>query len=273
LRPRTAYLRLANGARIHWKSNTATTTLRTVKLFDDLQSTTAGQHWRDFLNGGRSDWDKSSLLNLPAGFSDQDGDPYTCNVTQKGVKVCNWPNYNGLGNGGTAYAGLAEFILLYDTGHLSRGRVRLDDANSGMSRYTQTCLAPPSNTSGSCGTYAHATICQEIGHEFGLDHVAGDTCMGNGYFTSSAFQVHPNGHDYDAIGSSHGHMDAATTASRRRARSSEHERDDGTVVSPPPKGDCRRKQVGPHTFVEWVCGAERQNADEIRIIDYIPALK
>lgn len=58
------YWRLDNGARIHWNSNTTSTTLRTIKIFDNMQSTTSGNRWRSLIGGARTDWDSSSLLNL-----------------------------------------------------------------------------------------------------------------------------------------------------------------------------------------------------------------
>lgn len=112
--------------------------------------------------------------------------------------------------------------------------------------------------------------------------------MGNGYFADSAYEVHPNGHDYDALGTSTGHFDLSAfgTSSTEDPSAGAEVNDEagsqsnpqpesareGLVVKPPPKGDCSRKQVGPHTFVERVCGPERRHEDEIRIIDYIPAI-
>ena len=101
--------------------------------------------------------------------------------------------------------------------------------------------------------------------------------MGNGYFADSAFEVHPNGHDYDAIGFSHGHIDGSTSAAassiepavaRDPAGADTHTQE--AVIDPPPRGDCSRKKVSDHIFVERVCGPERRDPDEIRIIEVIP---
>jgi hypothetical protein len=54
------YLRLSNNERIHWKSDSSSTTLRTVKVFDNMQNTTSGNRWRSFIGGARTDWDSSS---------------------------------------------------------------------------------------------------------------------------------------------------------------------------------------------------------------------
>lgn len=267
------YLRLGNGERIHWKSDSTSTTLRTIKLFDNTQNTVNGNRWSTFTAGARTDFDSALTLNL-LGQGPLSGDSFNCPIETKGIVVCNWPNYNGLGSTGP-YAGLAEFVLIYSTGHLSRGRIRLDDANSGMATFDQVCLAPPANTPGQCGTYAHAVACQELGHEFGLDHVAGNTCMGNGYFADAAFQVHPNTHDYDAIGFNFGHIDGTTSAaasSAERPPSSTGAQEQGTVINPLPIGDCSRRKVDDHIFVERVCGPERRHPDEIRIIAVIPSV-
>jgi hypothetical protein len=102
--------------------------------------------------------------------------------------------------------------------------------------------------------------------------------MGNGYFADAAFQVHPNGHDYDAIGSSHGHKDSSSSAIAASAAAaptttsagSESDRQ-GVVIDPPPKGDCSRKKINDRISVERVCGPERQHPDEIRVIKVIPS--
>lgn len=108
--------------------------------------------------------------------------------------------------------------------------------------------------------------------------------MGNGYYADSAYVVHPNGHDYDAIGTSHGHSDVSVSSSGTTASSQESKgtmtgegnqpsEQPGLTIVPPPYGDCRRKQVDSHTFVERVCGPERRREDEIRIIEYIPPVQ
>jgi hypothetical protein len=270
------YMRLSNGERIHWKSDSQSTTLRSIKVFDNMQNTATGNRWRNFIDGARVDWNSSSLLGLtPQGPLSTD--TYNCPIGTKGIVVCNYPNYNGLGSTGP-YAGLAEFVLIYSTGHVSRARARLDDFHSRINE--QNCLAPPAGTPGPCATYAHAVACQELGHVFGLDHVGGDTCMGNGYFASSAYEVHPNGHDYDAIGSSYGHIDTGSSASGSPSEADSVRASDsglgadeqrrGAVLDPPPRGNCSRKKVNERVSVERVCGPERQHPDEIRVIIVIP---
>lgn len=272
------YLRLDNGNRLHWPSTSSFSKERDIPLYDSTASTTNGSRWRNWLGDARYDWSRSSLIALS--MSRTGGDSYNCPFNDYGIKVCSYSSYPG------SYAGVAEFILVY--GHMRTVRVRLDDEGSGLNYPNDSCLAPPADEPGSCATYAHAVTCQEVGHALGLGHTGGATCMGNGYFADSAYEVHPNGHDYDALGTSTGHFDASPfgTSSAEDPSASgapEGEGDsqsnpqsesarEGMVVKPPPEGDCSRKQVGRHTFVERVCGPERRGEDEIRIIDYIPAV-
>lgn len=265
---------MSNGAPIHWKSNSSSTALRSINVFDNLTSSAAGQHWRSFLSGDRANWDNAMYLTL-TGAGALSSDEYNCPISTKGVVVCNWNDYNGLGNGGNLYAGLAEFVVYYSTGHVSSVRVRLDDEHSGMNYSGQTCVET-GNVAGPCQVAAHSAQCQELGHAWGLDHIAGDTCMGAGYFASSAFQVAPNAHDYDRIRATHAHIDGGATAASlsatgvRAAQAHDHGQD-RAVIDPPPPGDCRRKKVKENLFVERVCGPEAKgSADLIRIIDALP---
>ncbi len=265
---------LSNGAPIHWKSNSPSTALRSISVFDNLTNSTAGQRWRSFLSTDRANWDNAMYLTLTAAGA-LSSDSYNCPISTKGVVVCNWNNYNGLGNGGDLYAGLAEYVVIYSTGHVSSVRARLDDENSGMNYAGQTCVET-GNVAGPCQVAAHSAQCQELGHAWGLDHIAGDTCMGAGYFASSAFQVAPNAHDYDRIRATHAHIDGGATAAslsaaRVRAAQAVDHGQDRTAIDPPPPGDCRRKKVKENLFVERVCGPEAKgSADLIRIIDVLP---
>ena len=267
------YLRLSTGTILHWKSNSTTSTSRTVRLYDDMLSTTTGERWRTWINSSRIDWDASARLSLPAGYFDSVA-TIDCPWSGTGVEVCNWSNYNGYGNNGALYAGLAEFLVVSSAGHISRGRVRLDDANSGASQPTWTCSDRFGGTT-ACENYARATACQELGHEFGLDHVGGSTCMGNGYFAASLGQLSPNTHDISAIDSSHNHSDTSAAAAASITSTAETSAPSSAapsdrVIPIPPPGDCARRQVTAELFVERTCDLPQASPEDLRIIFVIP---
>lgn len=255
------------GPAMHWKSSG---TIREVQTNRTFSNDARGDQWNSWFFGTLSDW---SLMRLsPRGGVDSNTDRYNCPIGYTGIRVCNYFDYAGLGNNGNAYAGLAEFLVVYSTGHISRGRVRLDDRYSGIA-WSGYCYAPPTNALVPCLDYAHAVLCQELGHEYGLDHIGGGTCMGNGYFADSAGVYHPNATDYDHLnGTLYAHWDsgssvAATSASSSSPGPAPGDRSgEGTDVPLPAKGDCGTRKVKENVFVRRACGEPEETAGQDAVV-------
>lgn len=162
----------------------------TLKLGDNVSS-----NWDSYLSTASSDWSQSDVLDtaVVAGQARTN-----CRATSGRIEVCN----KKYGNNG--WLGLAQIWISGD--HITQGTTKLNDTYFSTTTY---------NTPG----WKSLVMCQEIGHNFGLDHQDEDfnnnpivphTCMD--YFTPEANEiVHPNQHDYDQLSSIYSHLDSSTT--------------------------------------------------------------
>lgn len=162
----------------------------TLKLGDNVSST-----WDSYLTTASSDWSVSSVLNtsIVAGQGRTN-----CKATKGRVEVCN----KSYGNNG--WLGLAQIWISGD--HITQATTKLNDTYFNTATY---------NTPG----WRSLVMCQEIGHNFGLNHqdedfnnepIAPHTCMD--YFVPSANEiVHPNLHDYEELEAIYSHLDSTTT--------------------------------------------------------------
>lgn len=159
----------------------------TVKVIDSMTS-----NWDDNLGVALTDWGASSVLNV----SKQAGDDSTrtrkrCRAVSGQVRVCN-ATY---GNNG--WLGLAQ-IWISGT-HIVQGVAKMNDSYLASSAYSET--------------NRQQVICQEIGHDWGLDHQdeSGadlNTCMD---YSSALDNPHPNQHDYDELETIYAHLDSTST--------------------------------------------------------------
>ena len=166
----------------------------TLKL-GDLTSGT----WTGLLTTASADWSLSTVLDTT--MVTATGRARTCRAVDGRVVVCNW-NY-----GRTGYLGIAQ-IWLDNTGHIYKGIVKNNDY------YFSTSYPQYNNESNKLHT-----MCQEVGHTFGLDHQSTDgtsldTCMDYYTNTSNADTVstYPNQHDYDQLETIYTHLDATSSA-------------------------------------------------------------
>jgi hypothetical protein len=115
------------------------------------------------------------------------------------------------------------------------------------------------------GPWHRLVMCQEVGHDFGLDHQDENfsnanlgTCMdytndpdGGGSYGPN--NEHPNAHDYEQLDKIYGHLDSMTTATAGPGRSASC----GAAVLPGESvgrlGVRRQPRPGPArvTFVLW----------------------
>ena len=151
--------------------------------------------WGSAVDGAVSDWNSSTVLNVTRG-QNAPGDPKKCSAITGQIVVCN------AAYGQRGWLGIANIWL--SNGHISKGTTRLNDSYFNMTRYNTPA-------------WRNFVTCQEIGHDFGLDHQDENfsnanlgTCMD--YTNDPSTNQHPNKHDYDMLVSIYGHDDGRTSA-------------------------------------------------------------
>lgn len=163
----------------------------TLKVGDNVNST-----WDPYLDEAISDWSASSVLNLTkvAGGTS----PRTCKPTAGRIEACN----ASYGNNG--WLGIAQIWL--SGGHISQAITKLNDTYFNTATYNKP-------------EWRRLVTCQEIAHDFGLDHQ--DENFNNGNlgscmdYTSTPLgppsNEHPNSHDFAQLESIYAHLDNTTT--------------------------------------------------------------
>lgn len=172
--------------------------------------------WSTSVNGAITDWDKSRALDLtPASGDVSDTGRRRCEPIAGKIRVCN------AAYGQRQWIGLATIWL--SNGHISQGVTQLNDSYFDMAFYNTPA-------------WRSAVACQEIGHDFGLDHqdenfdnVNLGSCMDysrnpaggiyNG-FDYGPSNEQPNAHDYDQLLTIYNHNDGFTTATPAAVRGS-----------------------------------------------------
>lgn len=159
----------------------------TLKVGDNVSST-----WDSYLNTAITDWSKSSVLDLTKVTGAPRG---RCRPTAGRIEVCN----STYGNNG--WLGLASINV--SGKHITAGTSKLNDTYFNTAKY---------NTS----AWRNLVMCQEIAHDFGLDHQDEDfgnpnlgTCMD--YTDDPSTNQHPNAHDYAQIEQIYAHLDDTST--------------------------------------------------------------
>ena len=160
----------------------------TLKVGDNVNSA-----WDAYLNEAIADWNQSTVLDLVkvAGGTR----PKNCRPTNGQIEACN-ARY---GNNG--WLGIAQIWI--NGSHITQAITKLNDT------YFET---PAYNTP----AWRRLVTCQEIAHDFGLDHQDEDfdngnlgTCMD---YTSDPdgppSNEHPNSHDFQQLLSIYSHLDS-----------------------------------------------------------------
>jgi hypothetical protein len=168
----------------------------TLKVGDNVSSA-----WDAYLDTAIADWSQSAVLDLTkvAGGARAKN----CRPTSGRIEVCN-ARY-----GNTGWLGIAQ-IWITGGVHITQATTKVNDT------YFDT---PTYNTP----AWRRLVMCQEIAHDFGLDHQDEGfgppnlgTCMdytndpdGGGAYGPS--NEHPNAHDYEELGIIYAHLDSTTT--------------------------------------------------------------
>jgi len=152
--------------------------------------------WDPYLDQAISDWTASNVLNLTevAGGTR----PKNCRPTAGQIEACN-ARY-----GNTGWLGIAQ--IWASGNHITQAITKLNDT------YFDT---PTYNTP----AWRRLVTCQEIAHDFGLDHQDENfnnanlgSCMD---YTSDPdgppSNEHPNSHDFEQLGIIYNHTDSSST--------------------------------------------------------------
>jgi hypothetical protein len=166
----------------HWKRTTAQIT---VPVGDNVSA-----QWDSFLVTAINDWNVSTVIQSPIvpGTSNNN-----CRAVAGTIQVCN----RTYGNNG--WLGIASISL--SGGHISQGTTKLNDTYFNTAQYNTPA-------------WRALVACQEIGHDYGLDHQDENfnnanlnTCMD--YTNDPSSNQHPNAHDYEQLLTIYNHLEAA----------------------------------------------------------------
>jgi hypothetical protein len=164
---------------------------------DNVSST-----WDSYLSTAVQDWDQSSVLELtkvPGGSPRRN-----CRPTNGRIEVC------AASYGNNGWLGIAQIWV--NNCHITQATTRLNDYYFNQAQYNTPA-------------YRRFVMCQEIGHDFGLDHQDETfnnpnlgSCMDytndpdggpGGASNSDPANEHPNKHDYDQLEDIYAHFDGA----------------------------------------------------------------
>ena len=174
----------------HWAGNGTNVTIRVNTAITSQWSTSVGK--------AISDWDKSTELTLNRNAASVGAK--RCNPIAGQILVCN------AAYGQRGWLGIAT-IWLDTRGHIAQATTKLNDSYHNYAPYNRP-------------EWRALVACQEIGHDFGLDHQDENfnnpnlgTCMD---YTSKPLgppaNTAPNAHDYDELKLIYNHNDGYTTA-------------------------------------------------------------
>jgi hypothetical protein len=168
----------------HWAR---TSSPFTVKVIDSMTS-----NWDDNLGTAIGDWNASSVLNVTKEpGNDSSSTRKRCRPVSGKVRACN-ATY-----GTNGWLGLAQIWV--SGKHIVQAVTKANDSYLASSSYGETAR--------------QHVLCQEIGHDWGLDHQdeSGadlNTCMD---YSSKLDNPHPNAHDYAQLESIYAHLDTTST--------------------------------------------------------------
>jgi hypothetical protein len=138
--------------------------------------------WTSYVNTALGDWNSSSVLNIAktTGTAKR-----RCPAVSGKIQVCN----DTYGNNG--WLGVATIWTSSGSTHIARATTKLNDTYFNSPTYNTPA-------------YRQLVACQEIGHDFGLDHQDENfsnanlgTCMD--YTSNPGTNQHPNQGDYDQL--------------------------------------------------------------------------
>ena len=187
----------------HWATTTGKVTLQTG---DNVDNT-----WDSYLNGAIADWNQSVVIELVkvAGGAR----PKNCRPTSGRIETCN----ASYGNNG--WLGIAQ--IWASGSHITQAVTKLNDTYFRTATYNTPA-------------WRRLVTCQEIAHDFGLDHQDETfdnenlgSCMdytndpdggAGGAVNNDPSNEHPNSHDYSQLLTIYNHKDTTDTATLTTAQ-------------------------------------------------------
>jgi hypothetical protein len=167
----------------HWARQSTSTTLR-LTVLDSVTSS-----WDANLSKANSDWNRSPVFENTLSSSDSSATTRrNCPSSSGRVRVCNYTY------GSTGWLGVAQ-IALSGGSHIAWGTTKVNDSYSMSSAGKQHVM------------------CQEVGHDFGLDHqfTNAGSCMDYAGQDDPGY-VSPNQHDYSELLAIYNHGDGSAAA-------------------------------------------------------------
>ena len=163
----------------------------TLKVGDNVSST-----WDPYLNEAITDWSASSVLNLTKITGSTA--PRSCKAKTGQIQACS-ERY-----GNTGWLGIAQIWI--SGSHITKAITKVNDTYFNTATYNTPA-------------WRRLVMCQEIAHDFGLDHQDENfdnanlgSCMD---YTSDPdgppSNEHPNLHDFAEIEAIYAHLDSITT--------------------------------------------------------------
>ena len=173
------------GSGFHWARQSSQFTLQIGSNLDGP--------WPGILNQVVSDWNKNETVTFKVVGGGTN--PQECRPVTGRVEACNW-RY------GTQEGWLGLTRLYFNSGgdHIEAATVQMNDSFfDTASEYNIEAAR-------------RHTMCHEIGHTAGLDHVSTDSCMNDSQF--AVFNnVKPINKDFNQLARIYGHSDSTTTVS------------------------------------------------------------
>ena len=180
----------------HWARTSSSFAL---KVGDNVSSA-----WDPYLNEAIADWNISSVLDLTKVIGSTS--PRTCKAKTGQIQACS-ERY-----GNTGWLGLAQIWV--SGSHITKAITKVNDTYFNTSTYNTPA-------------WRKLVMCQEIAHDFGLDHQDEDfynanlgSCMDytndpdggpGGVASNDPSNEHPNAHDFEQIVAIYAHLDSITT--------------------------------------------------------------
>jgi len=151
-----------------------------------------GSGWDTYLNEAVADWNVSSVIELTKVAGGTSGS--TCAPTSGRIEACN------AAYGNTGWLGIAQIWV--KRGHITQALTKVNDTYFDLAQYNTPA-------------WRRLVMCQEIAHDFGLDHQDENfsnanlgSCMD---YTSDPdgppSNEHPNAHDYEQLETIYAHLD------------------------------------------------------------------
>jgi len=160
--------------------------------------------WDPYLNEAIADWSASSVLNLTKVTGSTK--PRTCKPKAGQIEACS-ERY-----GKTGWLGIAQIWI--SGSHITQAITKVNDTYFNTSTYNTPA-------------WRRLVMCQEIAHDFGLDHqdeVFNNANLGScmdytndpdggpgGFSATDPSNEHPNAHDFEEIEIIYAHLDSTTT--------------------------------------------------------------